>query len=121
MPPRREVVPAGSHFIVFAPTTLPGNVMLKHKVGYGYVDLEFRGMGDRLAEIECLYRDNLLPGMRIEKAANSAVIRMRVDPMDITTEGAASDETRMRSGIEKAALLLDWFAKHGAMSKGSRL
>jgi len=111
MPVPKKEIPAGSHFIVFRPATLPPNVKLKHKVGYGHVDLEFRDMGDRLREMERLYRAALLPGMRIEKAAKSAVIRVRVDPVDITHADFASCEHSIRKDIETAAILLDWFMK----------
>jgi hypothetical protein len=111
MPVPKSEIPAGSHFIVFRPAALPANVKLKHKVGYGHVDLEFREMGDRLAEMERLYGAALPTGARIEKAAKSAVVRTRVDAIDITRADFAANEAVVREGIETAASLLDWYTK----------
>jgi len=111
MPVPRKEIPADSHFIRFRPATLPPKVSLWHKVGYGHVDLQFSEMGDRLAEMERLYRAALLPSMRIEKAAKSAVIRVRVDPVDMTRATFADCEASIRKGIETATLLLDWYGK----------
>lgn len=108
--PKREI-PAGSHFIVFRPAHLPASVKLKHKVAYGHVDLEFRDMGARLAELERLYGAALPPGARIERAANSAVVRLLVDPIDMTKADFSASEAVIRKGIEAAALLLDWYTK----------
>lgn len=111
MPPPKKEIPVGSHFIVFRPAALPRNIKLKHKVGYGNVDLEFREMGGRLAEVDRLYRAALPSDTQIEKAAKSAVIRARVDPVDMTRADFASSEPAIRKGIETAARLLDWYIK----------
>lgn len=110
MPVPKSEIPADSHFIRFRPAVLPPNVSLWHKVGHGHVDLQFSGMGDKLAEMERLYRPLLLPSMRIEKAGKSAVIRLRVEPVDMTTTAFATCETSMRKGIENAVLLLHWYS-----------
>ena len=111
MPVPKSDIPAESHFIKFRPSLLPSNVSLWHKVGYGHVDLQFAEMGDKLVEMEERYRNVLLPTMRIEKAAKSAVIRMRIRPTEMTTEVFSNCEPLMQKGIEAAALLLDWFCK----------
>ncbi|MCL4774035.1 MAG: PD-(D/E)XK nuclease family protein [Burkholderiaceae bacterium] len=111
MPVPRAEIPADSHFIGFKPAFLPAGVSLWHKVAYGHVDLQFAGMGDKLAEMEQLYRSSLLPSMRIEKAAKSAVIRVRVEPVDMTVAVFSSAETSIRQGIQAATLLLDWYSK----------
>ena len=111
MPVPKSEIPAQSHFILFRPAVLPANVSLWHKVAYGHVDLQFVGMGERLAEMEQLYRPSLLPSMRIEKAAKSAVIRVRVEPVDMTTAPFSSAENSMRKGIEAAVLLAEWYSK----------
>jgi hypothetical protein len=108
--PKREI-PADSHFIRFKPALLPANVSLWHKVGFGHVDLQFSGMGEKLAQMEQLYRSSLLPSMRIEKAAKSAVVRIRVDPVDMTVTPFPTCEASIRKGIESAVLLLDWYSK----------
>ena len=111
MPLPKGEIPAGSHFIVFRPLALPKSVKLKHKVGYGHVDLEFRGMGNRLEEMERLYGRSLPSGARIEKAAKSAVVRIRVEPIDMTNADFRTSEALARKGIETAASLLDWYTK----------
>jgi len=111
MPVPKSEIPAQSHFILFRPAVLPANLTLWHKVAYGNVDLQFAGMGERLAEMERLYRPSLLPSMRIEKAAKSAVVRIRVDPVDMTSTAFSSAETTMRKGIEAAVQLVEWYSK----------
>lgn len=111
MPVPKVEIPADSHFIGFRPAILSAGVSLWHKVAYGHVDLQFAGMGDKLAEMEQLYRSSLQPSMRIEKAAKSAVIRVRVEPIDMTVTAFSSAETSIRQGIQAAMLLLDWYSK----------
>jgi len=111
MPVPKNEIPAGSHFIVFRPLALPADVKLKHKVGYGHVDLEFRGMGHRLADMQRLYGKTLPTGARIEKAAKSAVVRIRVEPIDVTKADFITTEALARKGIETAVSLLDWYIK----------
>jgi hypothetical protein len=121
MPVPKNEIPAGSHFIVFRPLALPADVKLKHKVGYGHVDLEFRGMGDRLADMLRLYGEALPTGARIEKAAKSAVVRIRVEPIDVTKADFTTTEALARKGIETAALLLDWYMKvHPSTKTGAQ-
>jgi len=79
------------------------------QVGYGNVDLEFRDMGGRLAEMDRLYRAVLPADAQIERAAKSAVIRARVEPIEMSREDFASSEATVRRGIETAARLLDWY------------
>ena len=109
MPIPKAEIPADSHFIRFRPAIFPPTVSLWHKVGYGHVDLQFAGMGDKLTDMEQLYRQFLLPIMRIERASKSAVIRIRIDPLDITTATFPTCEASIRKGIETAAVLLDWY------------
>jgi hypothetical protein len=111
MPVPKAEIPGDSHFIGFRPALLPAGVSLWHKVAYGHVDLQFAGMGDKLAELEQLYRSSLLPSMRVEKAAKSAVIRVRVEPVDMTATAFSNAETSIRQGIQAASLLLDWYSK----------
>lgn len=109
MPVPKAEIPADSHFIRFRPAMLPPHVSLWHKVGYGHVDLQFSGMGDKLAEMEQQYRGSLMPSMHIEKAGKSAVIRVRVDPVNMTSAAFPSCEASLRQDIETAAMLLDWY------------
>lgn len=118
MPVPKSEIPAGSHFIVFQPAALPGNVKLKHKVAYGHVDLEFSGMGSDLAKLERLYGSVLPPGARIEKAAKSAVIRIRVEPIDMTKADFDDCEVVVRKSLEAAVQLLEWFMGQQSRSAG---
>lgn len=111
MPVPKKDIPEGSSFIVFRPAALPSDVKLIHKVNYGHVDLQFSDMGQRLAEMERSYGATLLPGARIEKAAKSAVIRARVDRIDMTQGEFADKETVVRNALEAASALLDWYIK----------
>ena len=111
MPVPKAEIPADSHFIAFRTSLLPAGVSLWHKVAYGHVDLQFEGMGERLSEMEQLYRSLLLPSMRIERAAKSAVIRVRVNPVDMATTSFSNAETFIRRGIEAAILLLGWYSE----------
>lgn len=107
-PPKKEI-PIGSHFIRFCPPILPPELSLLHKVRYGNVDLQFAGMSDKLADMERIYREYLIPPMRIEKAAQSAVIRMRVDRIDMTSPFEDS-EAVARKALESALKLLEWYS-----------
>src|SRR3989442_15516714 len=111
MPRPKEVIPAGSHFLWFHPASLPSTISLGHKVLYGHVDLQFKGMRNHLPELEHLYRGSLLSSMRIEKAGQSAVIRICVDPIDMTCTQFEACAATVRNGIEAAVMLLDWYAK----------
>lgn len=111
MPLPKAEIPASSNFILFRPADLPRSVSLMHKVTYGNVDLQFAGMGERLAEMEEQYRQFLLPSMRIERANKSAVIRIRVEPADMTTTAFCDCEGTMRKGIEAAVILMEWYRK----------
>lgn len=111
MPVPKGEIPAESHFIGFKPAILPAHVFRCHKVAYGHVDLQFSAMGEKLAEMEQIYRSSLLPSMRIEKAAKSAVIRIRVEPIDMTTATFPDCEASIRRGVEAAVLLMDWYSK----------
>ena len=109
MPVPKNVIPARSSFIVFQPLELPADVRLKHKVSHGHVDLEFSGKGHRLRDMHRLYGNNLPPGAHMEKAAKSAVVRIKVKSIDMTKEDFATSRARALKGIKAAALLLDWY------------
>ncbi|MFA7158996.1 MAG: PD-(D/E)XK nuclease family protein [Kiritimatiellia bacterium] len=117
MPVPKKKIPADSHFIRFRPAGLPASVSLWHKVGYGNVDLQFSGMGDKLAEMERRYRAFLIPPMRIEQAAKSAVIRIRVPPVNMTSAIFSDCKDTMRKGLETAVTLLEWYDRLGAETR----
>jgi hypothetical protein len=111
MPVPKKEIPAGSSFITFSPAILPNPVSIVHKVAYGNVDLQFASMGDKLPELETLYRAALAPNMRIENASKSAVIRIRVEPIDMTTAVVVECADIIRDGIRAAESLLELYRK----------
>lgn len=111
MPLPKKGIPAGSHFVTFSPAILPDSISLVHKVAYGHVDLQFSGMGDKLAEIESRYRSALESNMRIEKAAKSAVIRIRIETVDMTTSDFSDANEVIKLGIQAANQLLELYQK----------
>lgn len=110
MPPPKEQVPGRSNFVFFRPAALPVDVRLKHKVGAGHVDLEFRGKGDQLADLYAR-EGGLPPGAKIKTAGKSAVVRCYVDPVDMTHEAFSERKETIAKGIGAAAILLEWYRK----------
>lgn len=108
--PRPGEKPATSSFIQFRPLGLPKGVALLHKVPYGNVDIQFSGKAKEIADLEQRYATLLEPGMAIEPAAKSAVIRLSVPQIDMSAPFAIS-EPAVREGIWAAKLLLTWY-KH---------
>ena len=100
--------PATSSFIYFSPLGLANNVVLVHKVPYGNVDLQFGGMGERIGDLERLYRARLEAGMRIDRAAKSGVIRIRVPEIDMASPFSVS-EPAVREALGAASRLLSWY------------
>lgn len=100
--------PSGSSFVYFRPTALPSNVSLYHKVAFGNVDLQFSNMGDRLSEIRAKYGSKLDSTMAIEKAAKSAVIRIKVPGIEMTDDLDLL-EGKITEGIRSAQFLLEWY------------
>ena len=82
---------------------------------YGHVDLQFGGMGLRTAEIQRELGDRLSPEMSIERAAKSAVIRVKISTIDMT-EDLVDLEERMTGGSRVAQALLRWYQDHGTDS-----
>ena len=111
MPYPKAGIPRTSHFIRFLPATLPSSVTLFHKVGHGHVDLQFVGMGQGLAKMERLYLKSLIPPMRIERAEKSAVIRIRVEPVDMSCTSFAHCKAKMGRGLRAAVSLLNWYER----------
>lgn len=97
--------PATSWFIYFRPFGLAPGVSLLHKLPYGNVDLQFARMGDGVADIERQYRPYLEPDMRVDRASRSAVVRIAVPKIDMTTPFSTS-KAAVEAGIEAAARLL---------------
>jgi hypothetical protein len=106
-----KLKPAGSTFVGFRPTRMTKHHEIVHKLPFGNVDLQFAGMGGELAAFRVRYRDALEPGMVIDKAAKSAVVRLKVPTIDTArpfSDAAAAAE----QGVLAAAHLLQWFRRH---------
>ena len=109
MPFPKSEIPQYSNFVHFRPPGLPPEISLVHKARYGNVDLQFSGMGDKLGEMHRIYRQHLIPPMRIEKANKSAVIRIRIEPFEMSLVGFDEAKEVVRQAIETAVLLYEWY------------
>jgi hypothetical protein len=102
--------PAGATFIYFRGIDLPSGVTLCHKLTHGHVDLQFADMGEKLSELKARFSDILANGMRISKAAKSAVVRIDVSPVSVAKEFEPQKEGVIE-GIKAARELLGWYKK----------
>jgi len=100
--------PSGSSFIYFNPSDLPSKIRLIHKVAYGFVDLQFSGMGDHLEVLNRILRPRLLSEMSILKTNKSAVVRITVPKINMVNS-LDLNEGLIVDGIKSAQFLLDWF------------
>jgi hypothetical protein len=103
--------PATSGFIRFRPAQLPAGVELLHKVPYGNVDLQFAGMATRAGEFARAHVGTLAPGMRIEAASKSLVVRIAV-PSAALEAPFESSATAVREALCAARRLLSWYEEH---------
>ena len=110
--------PATSGFIRFQPAELPAGVELLHKVPYGNVDLQFSGMAERAGEFSRAHAASLMPGMRIEAANKSLVVRIAVSPAALEAPFESSAATA-REALSAARELLRWYQKHIAPSRAT--
>jgi hypothetical protein len=106
--------PATSGFIRFRPPQLPAGIELLHKVPYGNVDLQFAGMATRAADFAREHAGKLTPGMRVEVASKSLVIRMSV-PIAALEAPFESSATAVREALSAAQRLLSWYDEHIAL------
>jgi hypothetical protein len=107
---RPEEKPATSNFIYFWPTALARGVALIHKVPYGDVDLQFEGKATRAASFESKHGGHLRPGMHIERANKSLVVRMQV-PRIVLKAPFEQSEAAVRQALDAAAQLLKWYTR----------
>jgi len=111
--PKPGVKPANSSFIYFRPSGLPSGVTLVHKLPYGKVDIQLAGRAAAIDEVRTKYGPILQPGMSVEAAGKSVVIRLTVPPIDMHAPFVES-EGAVREGIWAAKLLNVWFRKAGS-------
>ena len=108
--PKPSKKPASSCFVYFRPTGLHKGVSLIHKLVYGNVDLQFNGRG---GDIEVLERGFATPperDMSLEAAGKSAVVRVRVTPIDMTVPFSSS-EPAVEEGLHAAVRLIEWYRR----------
>lgn len=105
--------PARAGFVKFYPVSLPRGVSLVHKLGKGYVDLQFSGMGKRLSELRSKFGDYVEPGMEFKQATKSGAIRLDVPKLH-TGFDFPPQEDNARQGLAAAQRLLAWFLKYRA-------
>lgn len=110
--PRPGVKPASSTFIYFKPAGLPKGATLVHKLPYGNVDIQLAGKAAAIDEVNKQYGTLLEPGMTVEAAGKSAVIRLTVPPIDMRAPFLDS-EPAVREGIWAAKLLNVWSKRVG--------
>jgi hypothetical protein len=106
--PEPSPKPSGSSFILFRPSGLPVGISLYHKVAYGNVDLQFAAMASRTLDLQAKYGGFLAKEMHIEKANKSAVIRIKVLPINMSDDIVANRDL-MVGGIRTAQSLYRWF------------
>lgn len=103
--------PSGSGFVHFHPPSLPHEVNIVHKLSFGYVDLQLRGMGKHLIKVKRLFAPFLEEGMKVESAAKSAAVRIQVPKLKRHVNIAEQLESAC-VGIDAAERLRIWFLKH---------
>lgn len=102
-----DVKPATSSFIFFRPANFTKHAILVHKVPYGNVDIQLAGKAGELAKLNLKFGPLLEPGMTLEAANKSAVIRIAIPPIQMRAPFSDS-ESAVREGIWAAKLLNVW-------------
>jgi hypothetical protein len=109
--PRPGTKPATSNFVRFRPAQLPPRTThLLHKVPYGHVDLQFSRMSEKAGEFERRHGSQLDPGMTIQRAHKSLVVRIDVPRIQIERPFELSLDA-VRQGVEAARRLLAWYGR----------
>ncbi|MBZ5555193.1 MAG: PD-(D/E)XK nuclease family protein [Acidobacteriia bacterium] len=102
--------PSSAGFIYFRPGVLRRGVCIVHKLPRGHLDLQFAGKAGRLASLRSKLGASMLPGMTIERAAKSAVIRQKV-PVFNTARDFQRQEADVVYCLRLARDLLRWYLK----------
>ena len=104
--------PARSGFVYFHPPELPKGVDIVHKLPHGNLDLQFRGMGNRLSKIRRAFSAKLERDMQIAGAAKSGVVRIAVHKVN---PGRAFEpqQNSALEGLLAASRLLEWHVRFG--------
>ncbi len=102
--------PADANFIEFKPAHWPKEVLICHKLGYGCVDLQFRGYGEdeHTTRLRTLFEKKIHRGMAFVKTHKSGVIRLTVPEID-ATKSFDEQVKEVRLGMLTAQHLYNWF------------
>ncbi len=103
---------SGSSWIYFAPSGLPPDVWLVHKLNHGCVDLTFGGRGQQLGDLRILLNPVLESGMLLERTGKSSSVRILVPLVNIARE-VSSQRVGVSAGLAAAARLLAWASANG--------
>jgi hypothetical protein len=106
--------PSGAGHITFSPSRLPSRVNICHKLIDGNVDLQLKGWGKRISELDPVIGPKLDHGMNLARAEGSAAVRLKV-PTLRTAESFESQQEVARAGIEAALHLLMWCGREHEM------
>lgn len=102
-----------SGFVYFRPLTLAKGLSIVHKLPHGNVDLQFRGMGEKIALLQEHFGPHLREDMELARAGKSASIRVKV-PVLNTGAAFVGQEDAARAGLLAAKDLLAWSLAHPA-------
>jgi hypothetical protein len=104
--------PSGSGRVYFkTPELVAIHADIAHKTSKGWVDLQLRGRGSRLAMVEAALGRLLEPGMTIESAMGSAAVRLQVPKLD-RQDPATGQMSGIEAGVRAAKRLSDWALRH---------
>lgn len=102
--------PASSGFIYFRPPNLGKHICIVHKTRHGHVDLQFYRMGRKLQALRDKLGSYLQSKMTIQRASESAVIRIKVPKLNISADLQIQLEA-VTECLKQAAALLAWYRK----------
>lgn len=103
--------PARSTWIYFAPSGLPPNARLVHKLGHGVIELTLGGAGERLGELRSALRDILTRDMVVERTGKSSSIRLKVPEVN-ASQDIDAQRAAVSAGLDAARQLLAWAQRH---------
>ncbi|MDD1633544.1 MAG: PD-(D/E)XK nuclease family protein [Methylococcaceae bacterium] len=101
-------VPARTGFAYFRPGRVPKGSCIVHKMPHGFIDIQFNRMAERLDELRQRYEPLEGPGVRIERAGKSGVIRIDVVKLR-PTHHAEEQLEKIDECLRRATELLAWF------------
>lgn len=100
--------PGNSDWAVFHPADLGKDLMLRHKMAMGRVDLEIKGRGKQVSRLHAGLKDFLEPDMCVEQAAKSAAVRIATPCLD-KRRPLKDQLENVRNGQDAAMRLYRWY------------